>query len=99
MDKREYEEQWPGLPINYLIVASDDYIVFLDYENDIDWKTSDEFDAKELTPEEKNKYFAVKNEIDSAETIAINHIDDKVVIAFKRQLGEALVRVFEGEAS
>ena len=97
MDKREYEEQWPGLPINYLIVASDDYIVFLDYENDIDWKTSDEFDAKELTPEEKNKYFAVKNEIDSAETIAINHIDDKVVIAFKRQLGEALVRVFEGE--
>ncbi|HHT02763.1 MAG TPA: hypothetical protein GX005_00400 [Bacteroidales bacterium] len=97
MDKREYEEQWPGLPINYLIVASDDYIVFLDHENDIDWKTSDEFDARELTSEDKNKYFAVKNEIDSAETIAINHIDDKVVIAFKRQLGEALVRVFEGE--
>ena len=40
MDKREYEEQWPGLPINYLIVASDDYIVFLDYENDIENKSS-----------------------------------------------------------
>ncbi len=97
MEKREYEEQWPGLPIKYLIVASDDYIVFLDNENDIDWKTSDEFDARELTVEDKNKFFAVKNEIDSAETIAVNHIDDKVVIAFKRQLGEALVRLFEGE--
>jgi len=97
MDKRDYEKDWPGLPIKYLIVASKEYIVFLDHENDIDWKTSDAFDAQPETPEEKKEYYSAKNEIDSAESTPINHIDEKVVIGFKRQLGEALVRAFEGD--
>lgn len=97
MDKRDYEKDWPGLPVKYLIVASKDYIVFLDDENDIDWKTSDAFDEREETPQEKKEYYSAKNEIDSAESTPINHLDEKVVIGFKRQLGEALVRAFEGD--
>jgi hypothetical protein len=97
MDTRDYEKDWPGLPIKYLIVASKEYIVFLDNENDIDWKTSDAFDAQEETPEQIKEYYSVKNEIDSAESTPTNHLDEKVVIGFKRQLGEALVRAFEGD--
>lgn len=97
MDNRDYEKEWPGLPIKYLIVASKDYIVFLDDANDIDWKTSDTFDSRVETPQEINEYYSVKNEIDSAENTSINHLDEKVVIGFKRQLGEALVRAFEGD--
>ena len=65
MDIRDYEKEWPGLPIKYLIVASKDYIVFLDQENDIDWKTSDDFDLRIKTAQEKKAYYSVKNEIDS----------------------------------
>lgn len=97
MDKRDYEEDWPNLPIKYLIVASNDYIVFLDNANDIDWKTSDAFDAKEETLEEKKEYYSVKNEIDSAECTPLDHLDEKIIIGFKKQLAEALVRAFEGD--
>ena len=95
MDKRDYEKDWPGLPIGYLIISTKDYIVFLDHENDIDWKTSDAFDAKVQTPQEKKEYYLTKNEIDSAENIPTNHLEKKVIIGFKRLLGEALVRAFE----
>ena len=97
MDKKDYENEWPGLPIKYLIIASKEYIVFLDNENDLDWKTSDVFDERIRSFEDKKEYFSVKNEIDSAENTPINHLDDKVIIGFKRQLGEALVRAFEGD--
>jgi len=97
MDNRDYEKDWPGLPIKYLIVASKEYIVFLDDANDLDWKTSDAFDLRTETPQEKKEYYSAKNEIDSAENIFINHLDENVVIGFKRQLGEALVRAFEGD--
>lgn len=96
MDKRDYEKDWPGLPVKYLIIASKKkYIVFLDNENDLDWQTSDEFDARELTPDERKGYNEVKNEIDSAECIPSDNLDEKIITSFKKQLGEALIRAFE----
>ena len=98
MDKRDYEKDWPGLPIKYLIIASKNkYVVFLDNENDLDWQTSDEFDKRELTFEERIGYNQVKNEIDSAECIPSDNLEEKIVISFKKQLGEALVRAFEND--
>lgn len=96
MDKRDYELDWPGLPVKYLIIASKKkYIVFLDNENDLDWQTSDEFDERELTEDDRKGYNQVKNEIDSAECIPSENLDEKIVISFKKQLGEALIRAFE----
>lgn len=95
MDKRQYEIDWPGLPVANLIIASKKYIVFLDEENDLDWQTSDEFDNRELTAEQRKDYNQVKNEIDSSESIPLNYLDEKVVISFKKQIGEALIRAFE----
>jgi hypothetical protein len=97
MDERQYEKDWPGLPVKYLIIASKKYIVFLDNDNDLDWQTTDSFDDRELTPEQKIGYNEVKNEIDSAECIPADNLDDKIVVSFKKQLGEALVRAFESD--
>lgn len=97
MDEKEYEKDWPGLPIKYLIIATNNYIVFLDEENDLDWQTSDDFDNLELKQEEKKSFYKVKNEIDSSECIPLDKLEEKVVISFKRQLGEALVRAFESD--
>lgn len=95
MDKKHYEKDWPGLPISYLIIASKKYIVFLDEENDLDWQTSDDFDNRELTVDQRKEYNNVKNEIDSSESIPLNNLDEKVIISFKKQIGEALIRAFE----
>lgn len=96
-DKRDYEKNWSGLPIKFLIVATNDYIVFLDDDYDLDWKTSDTFDSKEESEKDKKLYYSVKNEIDCADSTPINHLDDTIVLAYKRKLGEALVRAFEGD--
>lgn len=97
MDKRQYEKDWPGLPVKYLIIATKKYIVFLDEENDLDWQTSDEFDNRELTSDQKKEYNHVKNEIDSSESVPLNNLDEKVIISFKKQIGEALIRAFESD--
>lgn len=97
MDERQYVTDWPGLPVQYLIIATKKYIVFLDKDNDLDWKTTDAFDERELTAEQKVGYNEVKNEIDSIECIPTDNLDDKIVISFKKQLGEALVRAFESD--
>ena len=97
MDERQYVKDWPGLPVKYLIISTKKYIVFLDNDNDLDWKTTDDFDEREETLEQKIGYNEVKNEIDSIECIPTDNLDDKIVISFKKQLGEALVRAFEGD--
>ncbi len=96
MAKQDYEREWEDLKIKYLILASKDrYVVFIDDENDLDWKTSDKFDETEFTNEIKRAFYEVKNEIDSTENIPCNLLDTKTIINFKRQVGEALVRAFE----
>lgn len=94
-DPRDYEKDWPGLPIKYLILASNEYIVFIDHENDLDWKTSDAFDAIQLPQDSKKSLNHVKNQVASLESIPCNELEENIVINFKRQIGESLVRAFE----
>lgn len=96
-DKKEYEKDWPGLPIKYLIISTKQFIVFLDEENDLDWQLSDDFENRELTFEQKKEYNQVKNTIDSLESVPIDNLDEKTIINFKKQLGEALIRAFESD--
>lgn len=94
-DRRDYEKKWPGLPIKYLVLATDDYIVFIDSENDLDWKTTDEFDEKQFENDDQKKYNKIVNEIANIESIPCDNLDEKIVLNFKRQIGEALVRNFD----
>ncbi len=94
-DARDYEKQWPGLPIKYLILSCDDFIVFIDHENDLDWKKSDDFSAVKLSDEDTASYNRVMNEISFSENIPCDNLEEKLVLNFKRQLGEALVRNFQ----
>jgi hypothetical protein len=97
MERQDYEIDWPNLPVKYLIVSKQgEYIVFLDNENDIDWKTSDEFDNN-LHSEQNKEINKIKNEINRLESILLNHLEDRTIINFKRQLGEALVRAFDND--
>lgn len=95
MEKQDYEIEWTGLPINYLIVSnSGKYVVFLDTDCDLDWKTTDEYDDS-VSEEKKVEIHRIKNEVDRLESIPLEHLDYKIRVNYKRQLGEALVRAFE----
>lgn len=88
----DYISKWPDLKIKYLVFASHDFIVFIDDENDVDWQTSDKFDSGFNGDEEKHN--AVLNRLAKLESTPYYDLEEKLVINFKRQLGEALVRSF-----
>ena len=95
MEKQNYEIEWKNLPIEYLIVSnSGKYVVFLDKDCDLDWETTDEYDNV-VSEEQKKKFNIIKNEVDRLESIPLEHLDEKIRINYKRQLGEALVRAFD----
>ena len=96
-DLRDYEKKWPGLPIKYLILSTEEFIVFLDNVYDLDWKTSNEFDKIKRSDEDLSKYNQAFNEIAYTESIPCDDLPTRTVINFKRQLGEAIVRVFRND--
>jgi len=79
----------------YLILAAENYIVFIDNENDIDWQTSDSYDKIVLNEEDKKVFNSIMNEAAQIESFIIQGLDLKEILNFKRQIGEALVRNFE----
>lgn len=96
-DTRDYEKQWPGLPIKYLILACNDFIIFIDHEYDIDWKTNDIFDKRTMSKEELIEFNNIRNEIAYIESIPCDDLSEKIILNFKRQIGEALVRNFDND--
>jgi len=96
-DLREYEKNWPGLPIKYLVLSTEEFIVFLDDVYDLDWKTTVDFENRELSVEDKKNFNSVCNEIAYLESIPLDDLKEKTIINYKRQIGEALVRNFRND--
>jgi len=92
--QQEYEENWPNLSIKYLILASEKYIVFIDHENDIDWATKADYDHVDI-----DKHNAIMNKAALLECIPCNHFEDKIIVNFKRMIGEAYCRSFKHDYS
>ncbi|NHA03291.1 hypothetical protein G7092_05780 [Mucilaginibacter sp. HC2] len=95
VDGRAYEKDWPNLPIKHLILADKDFIVFLDEQFDVDWSTTDDFDQRSQTEEEKKQLNFILNEMANVESYPCHDISNHIIISFKRQIGESLVRAFE----
>lgn len=94
----EHRVKWPDLPVKHLVYFRDHpddgaYIVFIDYEGDLDWRRDDK--AENLT--KKADYDChvseIQNEVSALEPLVRNWPKD-VKFSAKRILGEALARVF-----
>ncbi len=78
------------LDIHYLILRTNDFTVYLDSELDIDWKTTDEYDARrEGDLASHNK---IINRVASLECIPNDHLRTNIRRNYKRMLGEGLAR-------
>jgi len=76
------KERWGELNLKYLILDSDDYIVFIDDEGDPDWITSSDYDKKgPATPE---KHHDILNMVALLECKPIAHLSENDRLNFKR---------------
>lgn len=93
--RQEYEDSW-NLDVDYLIEDSPNkYIVFIDEELDVDWKTSDEFENNGIT--NKDRHYYILSKAAKVECIPNHHLHKKNRHHFKRMIGEAIARSFAGE--
>ena len=85
---------WPLPHIRHLIVATTDYIVFIDASLDVDWKTTSEFDKKRENTH--RKFATILSKAATIEASDWEGSDERKTINFKRQIGEAIARGLEG---
>jgi hypothetical protein len=89
----DYALIWPGLEVKHLILATDDFIIWLDDSLDIDWKTKPAFDARARGDE--SKHHAILNRASLLESIPATELRPEVALKCKRMIGEAIARCFE----
>lgn len=84
------KDKWGPLELKHLILDTEEFIVFIDHRNDLDWITSKEFDAK--GPQSPEKHHEILNTVALLECKPIVHLSENNQLNFKRLLGEALAR-------
>lgn len=92
---RQYEKLWPDYPIRYLILSTNDFIVFLDNELDVDWSTSEQFDQRWDDSQKQKGH--VLNRVAHLHAVPVEHLNINQKLNFRRMLAEAVARVLEDD--
>ncbi len=87
---RDYERDWPGLPIEQLVLSTKDFIIFINHDLNTDWKTSDDYDRK--GPENLQRHNQIMNLAAKTECIPSDYHTRSIRINFKSMIGEAIAR-------
>ncbi len=83
------------MDIYYLILDAGDFIVCLDSDLDVDWRTSEKYDENgHKDPAEQN---AILNLAASLECIPNDHHKKNVRLNFKRMIGEGVARSLDND--
>lgn len=85
---------WESVDYRHLILATADFIVFIDNELDVDWKTTDSYD--EVNKKNDAECARIINRAATLEAADRDNSNDKRTLNFKRQIGEAIARALEG---
>jgi len=82
--------KWRDLDVHHLILETDDFIVFLDGDLDLDWKTSQKYD--EVGPKDPQRHNEMLNRAAALECIPNDHHRRNVRLNFKRMVDEGVAR-------
>jgi len=85
---------WGFIKYRFLVLATPDFIVFIDDELDLDWKTAPQYD--EANKAKRGVRSKILNKAAVLEAADWDNSNEQRTIQFKRQIGEAIARVFEG---
>lgn len=89
----DYAENWKHITYKYLIHAAEHYIVFIDDEDDIDWESSPEYDAKGHA--DPIRHNAITNDAALLEVTPCDGLRPNVRLHFKRLIAEGIVCSFD----
>lgn len=92
----EYE-QWKDLEpgIEYLVLVTQTYIVWVDKDLDVDWSLRDSGATENEDVGAKNGFEAVLNRVATLETSPCDEMPRRMKLHFKRLLGEGVARGLE----
>jgi hypothetical protein len=91
---RDISSQWPGRDVHHLILSAGDFIVFLDNDLDVDWSTSDSYDAS-TTEDDRRERSEILIRAASVECIPNDHQRANIRLNFKRMIAEGVARALE----
>jgi hypothetical protein len=91
------EQLFGELPIKHLVFVCDEFIVFVDDENDVDWYTSTNYDANR--PEDTKAQNDILSLAAAIETTPCQHMSESVRVNFKRLIGEGIARALQEDYS
>jgi hypothetical protein len=80
---------------NILIIHTNDFIVYLDHEFDVEWETTDAHDKK--LEKDDVALGKISNRISALESIPLSQLAPEIRKAFRRMLGEAMARALESD--
>ena len=88
-------EKWGEQKLKYLVIDTQEYIVFIDNENQLDWITSDEYDNHGYA--DPSKHNSIMHQVAVLECKPNGDLSEKIIIDFKRLLGEAISSSLSGD--
>jgi hypothetical protein len=90
----DLDEIWGFVKSRFLVIATREFIVFLDEQLCVDWKTTNEFD--DANAHSHASISRILNRAAAVEAAEWDSSDEQKTTHFKRQIGEAIARAFEG---
>ena len=90
MDIDYDKDKWGVLNLKHLVLEAENFIVFIDNSNDLDWITTKEYD--QIGPQSIEKHHEILNMVALLECKPITHFSENNQLNYKRLLGEALAR-------
>ena len=96
--KQDYEKKWPELPVRHLVYYYDDpeegaFIVFLDWEGDLDWNRDEKAVASVTSKDDNSRISGILNEVALLEPRIMGWPRD-LKISINCMLGESIARAF-----
>ena len=90
MKQERQKPKWPGIEVEHLVLETDEFIVWLDHDLDVDWQTSKKYD--EAGPKDPVAQNEVLNLAAVLECVPSDHHERDIRLNFKRMIGEGIAR-------
>ena len=93
VDTKLADPKWPTMTVEHLILKTNDFIVGLDPDLDVDWETSDEYDRQ--GHKDPARYNDILNRAAYLECIPNEQHKRSIRLNFKRMVGEGVARALK----
>lgn len=92
---RDVPQQWVHLPIKHLILATSDFAVFVDDKNEVDWETTDAFEASGRA--DSPAFNDIHNSATHLECLPCEDLTERQLVNLRKMTALAIARGLQGD--